>query len=105
MKRKRIVTLFTIFLGIQLLFSGCGIIRNNPVLSGYEGENQNKEEINQTDDSENITEPSGFTTPYVIEDEKDGYYIVSKLDESVYGLIESNGIEILNLEYNSISLL
>ena len=103
MRVKKIIALFLILAGIQLLFSGCGIIRNNPVLSGYEGENQNKEEINQTDDSENITEPSGFTTPYAIEDEKDGYYIVSKLDGSLYGLIDSNGIEILNVEYDSIS--
>lgn len=102
MRVKKIIALFMILAVIQLLFVGCGIIRNNPVFSEYE-EKQNKEEINQTDDSENITEPSGFTTPYAIEDEKDGYYIVSKLGGSLYGLIDSNGIEILNVEYDSIS--
>ena len=57
---------------------------------------------------ENINEETeigsnGFSTEYTIENVKDGYFIVSKLDGALYGLLDSKGTEILTVEYDSVS--
>lgn len=56
-----------------------------------------------TDDTEDIQMSTGFSTEYTVTDAKDGYFIVSKLDNTLFGLLDSYGNEILPLEYESIS--
>ena len=97
------IALFTIFLSAQLLFSGCGNAKNNSVISEYGEENQDEEEKDQSDTLENTIKPAGFTTPYTIEEEKDGYHIVSKLEGALYGLLAPDGTEMINVEYDNIS--
>lgn len=61
-----------------------------------------KEEVSDT--SEIIQNTAvGFMTEYCVEDAKDGYFIVSKLDGALYGLLDSYGSEILPVEYDKIS--
>lgn len=61
----------------------------------------NKEAINN--DVESVDKIStGFSTEYTIENAKDGYFIVSKLDGALYGLLDSYGTEVIPLEYDSI---
>lgn len=103
MRIKKMIALFTIFLCAQLLFSGCGNVKNNSVISEYGKENQDEEEKDQSDTLENTIKPAGFTTPYTIEEEKDGYYIVSKLEGALYGLLAPDGTEMINVEYDNIS--
>lgn len=55
-----------------------------------------------TDDTEDIQMSTGFSTEYTVTDAKDGYFIVSKLDNTLFGLLDSYGNEILPLEYDSI---
>ena len=100
MRIKKMIALFTIFLCAQLLFSGCGNVKNNSVISEYGKENQDEEEKDQSDTLENTIKPAGFTTPYTIEEEKDGYYIVSKLEGALYGLLAPDGTEMINVEYD-----
>ena len=100
MRIKKMIALFTIFLSAQLLFSGCGNAKNNSVISEYGEENQDEEEKDQSDTLENTIKPAGFTTPYTIEEEKDGYHIVSKLEGALYGLLAPDGTEMINVEYD-----
>ena len=103
MRIKKMIASFTIFLCAQLLFSGCGNAKNNSVISEYGEENQDEEEKDQSDTLENTIKPAGFTTPYTIEEEKDGYHIVSKLEGALYGLLAPDGTEMINVEYDNIS--
>lgn len=46
--------------------------------------------------------PTGFSTEYAIEDAKDGYFIVSKFDGVLYGLLDSYGNVVIPVEYDEI---
>ena len=62
----------------------------------------NDETINN--DVESVDKIStGFSTESTIEDAKDGYFIVSKLDGTLYGLLDSFGTEVIPVEYDYIS--
>ncbi len=74
------------------------------VVSGCSGETESDSAPVQTESEESVNEVSkGFSTVYKIEDAKDGYFIVSKLDGSLYGLLDSSGNEVIPLEYDDIT--
>lgn len=87
---KRIYALVCLIIALNI--SGCG---------GRKSDDSNSV---QTESRKNVNEVSkGFSTDYKVKDAKDGYFIVSKLDEKLYGLLDPTGDEVLPLEYDSIS--
>lgn len=115
MKKRKIAILLAVFLGIQLVIPGCGKKEDAPVTSeiseevsssGYESEIVESSESvveSAVEELEKNTKPSSFTTEYTIVDQRDGYFIVSKLQGTLYGLLDSRGKEVLELEYDKIT--
>lgn len=114
-KKRKIAILLAVLLGIQLVIPGCGKKEDTPVTSeiseevsssGYESEIVGSSESvveSAVEEPEKNTKPSSFTTEYTIVDQKDGYFIVSKLEGTLYGLLDSRGKEVLALEYDKIT--
>lgn len=114
-KKRKIAILLAVLLGIQLVIPGCGKKEDAPVTSeiseevlssGYESEIVESSESvveSAVEEPEQNTKPSSFTTEYSIEGQRDGYCIVSKLEGTLYGLLDSRGKEVLALEYDKIT--
>lgn len=66
--------------------------------NGFIVQAEEKNTVEKEADPEMV--PSGFSTEYTIENAKDGYFIVSKLDGALYGVLDSKGNEVLPLEYD-----
>lgn len=88
MKRKIVV----IFILLIILISN--IACNNDI-------NSNQTSIKETENSKSKNELI-FSTEYQIEDYCDGYFIVSKLQQNLWGVIDENGEEIIPLKYKII---
>lgn len=99
MKRFLICVLAVLSVSIS---SGCG--GNTDDTSNTENTVKNVEtKTNNENNEENKIDKLSFVTEYKIEDAKDGYFIVSKLDGKLYGLIDSKGKEVIPLEYDNIN--
>lgn len=103
MKRKLVVTVF--ISALMLSLSGCNSnidsdtkVQESNTIDSAE---PNEEEIDSQE--ENEVASTGFSTEYTVENAKDGYFIVSKLDGALYGLLDSYGNEVLPLEYDNIT--
>ena len=104
------VLISTMFLAV-FSFSGCSAEKNkeestteNVVENDLKKENETqKSEGDNSNSSNNSQKSTGFSTEYTIEDAKDGYFVVSKLDGALFGLLDSFGKETLPLEYDYIS--
>lgn len=107
MKRKVVVTVFISALVLSL--SGCNSNTDSETKvqesNTTDSAEPNEEEIDSQEEilsEENEVPSTGFSTEYTVENAKDGYFIVSKLDGELYGLLDSYGNEVLPLEYDSI---
>lgn len=99
---KKNIILAVLFFSMPILLAGCGGAGNNSFVQENEKKSQVSEK-EQPDETYDAEEPAGFDTPYMIEGEKDGYFIVSKLDGALYGLLDCTGKEVVKVEYDSIS--
>lgn len=111
MKQKKVIAILTLVLMLSLM--GCDsnndeaetqVKENNSTAENVEN---NLDEDGALQEDETLNEESemtsnGFSTEYTIENAKDGYFIVSKLDGALYGLLDSYGNEVIPLEYDSI---
>lgn len=103
MKKK--IVLFTVILGWQLCLSGCNTKDDFSTFEDTTDVQENTSEEEQQDSfiNKNFVQTKEFSTEYSIEEEKDGYFVVSKLSGKLYGLLDSTGSEVMEVEYDSIS--
>lgn len=116
--KKKVVILFIIFIcilaGIAVLFKVAKdkkyednrkIVETKEVtkesVEKFDTEKEKQEKTNTV--LENLPKtPTGFFTEYAIENAKDNYFVVSKFDGALYGLLDSYGNEVIPLEYDEI---
>lgn len=105
MEKKRYLTLLALLVGISVCIPGCNGENNKQeqVVENVTQETEDEIKKENLSGEEAIQKSTGFSTEYTVEDAKDGYFIVSKLDGSLYGLLDSYGSEILSLEFDDIS--
>lgn len=105
-KWKKLIAVIVILSLEAFSMSGCGE-ENNQEEGNVESKTQNNietvtEEKNNENSRHNDNSSTGFFTEYTVEDAKDGYFVVSKLDGDLFGMLDSYGNEILPLEYDHI---
>lgn len=99
MKKRKYVVLLVMTMVLFVCLFGC---------NGDDSENQNTSENDNVSidtnteegktEQEDLSLSTGFSTEYTVEDAKDGYFIVSKLNGTLYGLLDSYGREVMPVE-------
>lgn len=102
-KRKKCLTgLISIVLIVAFCISGCGGEEKSTKENVVDSETE-KLDAKTLEDNKKIKKSTGFSTEYQVENAKDGYFIVSKLDGALFGVLDSYGNEVIPVEYDYIS--
>lgn len=107
MKQKMAIAMFTTVLILSLVACNSNNdsiqVKENNMTEGTESFSEEESNLQEENLNGDTGMPSnGFSTEYTIENVKDGYFIASKLDGALYGLLDSRGTEVLTVEYDNI---
>lgn len=77
------------------------IVKNHSESTYEENTKENTEKVVEKNTEDNLY----LTTDYKVEDYCNGYFIVSKMDGRLFGVINSKGKEVIPLKYDEVSFI
>ena len=100
MKNSKCLATISVMIGLCLVFSGCKNEQENskeiqPTQKGTDAYTIQEDVTEEEVEEEPEVDLADFSTPYTIEDFKDGYFIVSVADGINCALLDMNGNEVI----------